>query len=92
MFKSYTQLHFVDEKAKVNAMQLLRHQAAAKSNQRLQASPVGQLRLSARWRICSHSSSCPRLDQEEMLWFHWKIRIAMHRIRHWIIMTADIHH
>jgi len=51
--------------------QLLRHQAAAKSNQSLQASPVGQ-HLSARWRTCSHSSSCPRLDQEEMTWFHWK--------------------
>ena len=47
MFKFYTQLPFVDEKAKVNASS---HQAAAKSNQRLQASPVGQLHLSARWR------------------------------------------
>ena len=46
MFKSYTQLPFVDEKAKVNASyKLQRHQAAAKSNQRLQASPVGQLHL-----------------------------------------------
>jgi len=52
--------------------QLLRHQAAVKSSQRLQASPAVQLRLSARWRTCSHSSSCPRLDQEEMPWFHWK--------------------
>ena len=72
MFKSYTQLPFVDEKAKVNISLILRHQAPAKSNQRLQASPVGQLHLSARWRTCSHSSSCPRLDQEEMPWFHRK--------------------
>ena len=56
MFKCYTQLPFVDERAKVNA---LCHQAAAKSNQRLQASHVGQLHLSPRWRTCSHNSSLP---------------------------------
>jgi len=73
MFKSHTQLPFVDEKAKVNASYYV---TAAKSNQRLQASRVGQLCLSARWRTCSHSSSCPRLDQEEMPGFHWKKRMA----------------
>jgi len=89
------QLPFVDEKLGQSECQLLRHQAAAKSNRRLQAPPVGQLHLSERWRTCSHSSSCPRLDQEEMPWFHWK-KTNGYQIRqisvHWIIMTADINH
>ena len=77
VFKSYTHLHTsLCERKGQSERQLLRHQAAAKSNQRLQASPVGQLHLSARGRICSHSSSCPRLDQEEMPWFHWKKPMA----------------
>ena len=67
MFKSYTQLPFVDEKAKVNASYYVTKLLPnlIKDCRHLH-SPVGQLHLSARWRTCSHSSSCPRLDQKEM--------------------------
>jgi len=63
MFKSYTQLPFVVEKAKVNVSYYVTK--LLPNLIRLQASPVGQLHLSARWRNCSHSSPCPRLDQEK---------------------------
>jgi len=53
--------------------QLLRHQAVAKSDHRLQTSPVRQLRLSARQ---SPSSSCARLGPEELPCFQWKRRMA----------------
>jgi len=76
MFKSYTQLSFVDEKAKVNVSYYVTKLLPNLIKARLQASPVGQLHLSARWRTCSHSSSCLRLDREEMPWFHWKKRMA----------------
>jgi len=56
--------------------QLLRHQAVAKSDQRLHTSPVRQLRLSARQSPSSHSSSCARLGPEELPCFHWKRRMA----------------
>jgi len=73
MFKSYTQLPFVDEKAKVNTnYNVTKLQPnLIKDCRHLLSVRVGQLHLSARWRTCSHSSSCPRLDQEEMPWFHW---------------------
>ena len=74
MFKSYTQLPFVDEKAKVNVSYYVT-KLLPKINKRLQASPVGQ-HLSPRWRTCSHCSSCPRMDQEEMPWFRLKKRMA----------------
>jgi len=54
----------------------------------LQASPLGQLHFSARWRACSHGSSCPRLDQEAMPW-GFIANANGHRIRQisilWII-------
>jgi len=68
MFKSYTQVNTTSlcGRKGQSERRLLHHQAAAKTKKRLQA----------RWRICSHSSSCPRLDQEEMPWFQWKKRLA----------------
>jgi len=59
MFKSYTQLPFVFKKAKVNVSYYVT---------KLLPNLIKDCRhllldnLSARWRTCSHSSSCPRLD------------------------------
>jgi len=97
MFKSYTQLPFVDEKAKVNASYNVTKLLPNLIKDCRHLSPVGKLHLSARWRTCSHSSSCPRLDQEKMPWFHWKKRMATEFARSQsiglhCIMTADIHH
>ena len=94
MFKSYTQLPFVDEKAKVNASYYVT---------KLLPNLIKDCRhllsdnfiLQQRWCTCSHISSCPRLDQKEMPWFRWK-KTNRHQIRqisvHWIIMTADTYH
>jgi len=95
MFKSYTQLPFVDEKAKVNASYYVtkllpnlikdcKHLLSDNFIFQQHGAPAQ----------CSHSSSCPRLDQEEMPWFHWK-KTNGNQIRqtsvHWIIIT-DNHH
>ena len=74
MFKSYTQLHFVDEKAKGNASYYVTKLLPnlIKDCRHL----LSDNNLSARWRTCSRGSSCPRLDQEEMPCFHSKKQMA----------------
>jgi len=70
MFKSYIWLPFVDEKAKVNAsyyVTKLLPNLIKDCRHLLSDNFIFQ----PLWRNCSHSSSCPRLDQEEMPWFHW---------------------
>jgi len=74
MFKSYTQLPFVDEKAKVNASYYVtkllsklikdcRHLLSDNFIFQQDGAPA-------------HTAALAQDDQEEMLWFHWKKRMA----------------
>jgi len=76
MFKSYTQLPFVDEKAKVNVSyyvtKLLRNLIKDCMHLLLDNFMFQQNGAPAH----TAARSCPRLDQEEMPWFHWKKRMA----------------
>jgi len=77
MFKSYTQRHFVDEKATVNASyyvtKLLPNLIKDCRHCRISCRTTSSFSKMAHLLT---QQPCPRLDQKEMPWFRWKKRMA----------------